>query len=149
MRVLIKKTLPRPKVKNLTRYKVFILTLAKLRLALPFRYFALRFNVSEQSISKYFHLCLSTMSSQLSGFVRWPTREELKLTMPLAFREQFKDKVTTIIDCFEVQIEKSALLKASAQSWSHYKHAHTIKLKLKLKLNRRGQLLTFAFTSKG
>lgn len=97
----------------------------KLRLALPFRYFALRFNVSEQTISKYFHLYLSIMGSQLSSFVRWPTREELQITMPLAFREQFKDKVTTMIDCFEVQMEKSAFLKASAQSWSHYKHAHS------------------------
>lgn len=49
------------------------------------------------------------------------------LTMPLAFKENFGDKVTVIVDCFEIQIEKSAFLKAAAQSWSHYKHAHTVK----------------------
>lgn len=63
----------------------------------------------------------------LSCFVRWPKREELKYTMTLAFRDNFGDKATTIIDCFEIQIEKSAFLKASALSWSNYKHGHTVK----------------------
>lgn len=50
----------------------------------------------------------------------------------MAFKETFGDKVTTIIDCFEIEIEESAFLKASAQSWSRYKHAHTIKYSLGL-----------------
>lgn len=124
---LVKSCYPRPNLKNLTRFRIFFILMAKLRLVLPFRYFAIRFNISENTVSKYFHICLSNVSSRLSSFVRWPTRDEMKLTMPLAFKENFGDSITIIIDCFEVQIEKSSFLKASAQSWSNYKHGHTIK----------------------
>jgi len=38
------------------------------------------------------------------------------------------EKVTVVIDCFEVFIEKPTNLLATAQTFSSYKHYNTIKL---------------------
>ena len=46
------------------------------------------------------------MDIRLSPLIRWPEREELQKTMPLCFRLHYDLRVTSIIDCFEVFIEK-------------------------------------------
>lgn len=67
------------------------------------------------------------MYSKLKHFVYWPDRDAIKKTMPLAFQMQFGETIVTIIDCFEVFIERPSNIKASAQCWSTYKHSTTIK----------------------
>lgn len=47
--------------------------------------------------------------------------------MPRCFQENFGNKTTVIIDCFEIFIERSSNLEAAAKTWSNYKHHHTIK----------------------
>ena len=44
------------------------------------------------------------------------------------FQYTFGKKVTVIIDCFEVFIEKPTNLLARAQTFSSYKHHNTIKI---------------------
>lgn len=61
-------------------------------------------------------------------FIYWPTREELKSKMPECFKENFGLKVTLIIDCFEVFIERASNLEAQCSTWSNYKHHNTIKI---------------------
>jgi len=46
--------------------------------------------------------------------------------MPMDFRKNFK-QCATIIDCFEVFMERPTNLKARAQTWSNYKHHNTAK----------------------
>ena len=48
--------------------------------------------------------------------------------MPVCFQYSFGKKVTVIIDCFEVFIEKPSNLLARAQTFSNYKHHNTIKI---------------------
>ena len=45
--------------------------------------------------------------------------------MPKIFREEFGNKITSIIDCFEVFTESPANKDACAELWSHYKHHKT------------------------
>ena len=42
--------------------------------------------------------------------------------MPMQFRKHFGKKVTIIIDCFEVFIDRPSNLLARAQTWSTYKY---------------------------
>ena len=48
--------------------------------------------------------------------------------MPVCFQCLFGKKVTVIIDCFEVFIEKPSNLLAGDQTFSNYKHHNTIKI---------------------
>ena len=46
----------------------------------------------------------------------------------MSFRYAFGKKVTVIIDCFEVFIDRPTNLLVSAQTFSNYKHHNTIKI---------------------
>ena len=48
--------------------------------------------------------------------------------MPHCFKFSFGTKTTVIIDCFEIFIEKTTNLLATAQTFSSYKHHNTIKV---------------------
>lgn len=67
------------------------------------------------------------MYCRLKSFIVWPSREDLRNTMPSCFLEHFGKKVTVIIDCFEIFIEKPSNLDAQASTWSNYKHHNTVK----------------------
>ena len=70
------------------------------------------------------------MDYRLCQLVYWPERENLWKTMPMCFKHAFGNKVTVIIDCFEVFIEKPTNLLARAQTFSSYKHHNIIKILL-------------------
>lgn len=62
-----------------------------------------------------------------SSLIKWPSREALHRTMPFCFRVHYGLRVTAIIDCFEIFIEKPSNLLAKACTWSQYKHYNTVK----------------------
>ena len=62
-----------------------------------------------------------------TALVRWPDRQAIQRTMPYCFRVHYGLKVTAIIDCFELFIEKPSSLFARACIWSQYKHHNTAK----------------------
>ena len=66
------------------------------------------------------------MYSSMDFLVYWPEREQLKLTLPISFREKFSS-CAVIIDCFEVFIDSPSDFLARAQAWSSYKHHNTAK----------------------
>lgn len=72
------------------------------------------------------------MDARLSLLVYWPERHQLWHTMPMCFKYSFGNKVTVIIDCFEVFIEKSSNLLARAQTFSSNKHHNTIKVLIRI-----------------
>ena len=47
--------------------------------------------------------------------------------MPTCFRARFGTKITTVIDCFELFIDRPSNLTAGALTWSHYKNHNTVK----------------------
>lgn len=114
--------------KKLTKFEIFFITILKLRLALPFRYFEHKFGVSNQTISKYFSKCLYVLYCKMRSLVFWPEREQLKATMPAVFKENFGDSVTVIIDCFEIKVQNSSNPEAACQLYSNYKAGPTLKV---------------------
>ena len=122
--------LPAPHVKHtstnvLSQFQEFLITLMKLKLNSPFQDLEFRFGISVSTvvIDKW----IDAMSTRLQFLIMWPAREELRKTMPLAFKRNFGDKVAVIIDCFEIFIERPSSLIARAMTWSNYKHHNTVK----------------------
>ena len=93
-------------------FQEFVIVLMKLRLSVPFQDLAYRFMVSVPTVSRNFWLWVNAMDNRLSGLLHWPARENLWKTMPMCFKYAFGSKVTIVIDCFEVFIEKPTNLLA-------------------------------------
>ena len=110
----------------LSLFQQFMIVLMKFRLNLGDQDLAFRFGVHQSTISRCISKWIDVMYVRLKPLVKWPEREQLVKTMPMDFRRHFKHCVT-IIDCFEVFVERPTNLKARAQTWSNYKHHNTIK----------------------
>ena len=113
---------------NLSRFQEFVMVLIKLRLNVPLQDLAYRFVVSVTTVSRIFSYWMVVMDVRLKFMISWPEREQLWQTMPMCFQYAFAKKVTVVIDCFEVFIERPSNLLARAQTFSSYKHHNTIKV---------------------
>ena len=116
------------RTKSLDLFQEFVMVLMKLRLNVPFQDLAYRFMVSVSTVSRIFSSWICTMDYRLCKLVHWPERQNLWKTMPLCFKYAFGNKVTVVIDCFKVFIEKPTNFLARAQTFSTYKHHNTIKV---------------------
>jgi hypothetical protein len=116
------------RTKTLDQFQEFVMVLIKLRLNVPLQDLAYRFMVSLSTVSRIFSAWITVMDFRLCRLVSWPDRENLWKTMPMCFKYSFGNKVTVVIDCFEVFIEKPTNLLARAQTFSSYKHHNTIKI---------------------
>ena len=105
-----------------------MIVLLKLRLDVPSQDLAYPFGISAATISRIFSSCISVMDTRLSPLIHWPERAEIWSTMPECFQYSFGKRITVIIDCFEIFIEKSSNLLARAETSSSYKHHNTIKV---------------------
>ena len=113
---------------NLSRFQEFVMVLIKLRLNVPLQDLAYRFVVSVTTVSRIFSYWMVVMDVRLKFMISWPEREQLWQIMPMCFQYAFGKKVTVVIDCFEVFIERPSNLLARAQTFSSYKHHNTIKV---------------------
>ena len=104
------------------------MVLMKLRLNIPFQELAYRFQLSPPTVSRMFSSWLTVKDSRLSPLVYWPDRNQLWETMPMCFQQAFSKKVTVVIDCFEVLIDRPANFLARAQTFSSYKNLNTKKV---------------------
>lgn len=127
---MVKSFLPNHFNCKLSQFQMLALTLMKLRLNLKFTDLGYRFGVDETTVSRYFHRCIFILHKLFydSKLVHWPEeRRNLTQNVPSYFKSTFKENITIIVDCFELFIERCGMLKASAQSFSPYKHHTTLK----------------------
>ncbi|EDO29906.1 predicted protein, partial [Nematostella vectensis] len=113
---------------TLSKFQEFVLTLMKLKLNVPMQDLAYRFGVSLPTVSRIFTAWMVKMDVRRAPLVKWPEREDLWRTMPQCFQFSFGNKVTVIIDCFEVFIARPSNLMARAQTYSNYKSHNTVKI---------------------
>ncbi|CAN8029963.1 unnamed protein product [Ixodes persulcatus] len=99
----------------------------QLRLNLTFQDLAFRFGVSEATICRVFDRWLHVAYFRLKSQIIWPERRTLQQTMPQPFYDAFGDKVSVVLDCFEIKIERPSSLRPRAQTWSQYKSSNTAK----------------------
>jgi len=111
----------------LGKFEQMLMVLMRLRLNLPLQDLAYRFDVSLTTAFRIWQKGLGVLYLRLKFLIEWPDREILRATMPMDFRRSFGSRVSVIVDCFEVFIERPSNLLARAQTWSNYKHHNTVK----------------------
>ena len=79
------------------------------------------------TVSRVFSKWIEAMDICLYFLITWPDRENLRKSMPFCFRPNYGLKVISIIDCFELFIEKPSDLLAKSCTWSQYKYYNTAK----------------------
>ena len=112
--------------RKLDNFTEFLITVAKLRLNLKNRDLAYRFGVSESVITNTIHKWINILYVALKFLIRWPSREEVRKTLPECFHGKFQ-KAVVIIDCTEIFIERATNLLVRLQTWSNYKSHNTVK----------------------
>ena len=96
--------------RSLTHFQQIVMVLMKLHLNLEENCLAYQFNISQSTVSRMF-LWISYMGHKLAPLIRWPCRDELRKTLPMAYRNFFS-KCVCIIDCTEIFIDRPSDLKA-------------------------------------
>ena len=112
---------------KLSKFQCFILTLMKLRLNSSNYDLGFRFGISASTVSRVFARWIEAMDIRLAFLIAWPDQAVLQKTMPFCYRLNYGLRVASIIDCFELFIEKPSNLLAKACTWSQYKHYNTAK----------------------
>ncbi|CAC5403622.1 unnamed protein product [Mytilus coruscus] len=87
---------------------------------------AFRLNISKTTVSDILNQGLPALAKKLNFLVQWPDKDSLIKNMPVIFKKTYP-RCVSIIDCFEVFINRPGHLTARAQTWSNYKHHNTIK----------------------
>lgn len=103
-----------------------IITLKKIRMNDSSAYLAMLFGMSTSSICRIFKKTVFRLASVLQNFIVWPESNIIKQCMPIAFRARYGN-TQSIIDCFEVKIEKPLNPLHQSLTWSEYKKANTLK----------------------
>lgn len=104
----------------------FFLTLVKLRFNLTFQFLADRAGYSKSQIIKIFWRWIDLMFYKLSHFIKGSDLEAARETLPTHFKEKFP-RLTTIIDCFEIFIDRPKGFNARSATYSNYKKHTTVK----------------------
>ncbi|KAK4882479.1 hypothetical protein RN001_005798 [Aquatica leii] len=107
-----------------SRNKV-VLTLMKLKLNVSLNSLGVLFRVSSKAARSYFYDTLQQLSAILKPLIRFPPKEEILSNIPLCFDKYRSTRL--ILDCTEINIEKSNCLKCRINSYSYYKKNNTIK----------------------
>lgn len=111
----------------ISKFQQILLVLMRMRLNIPLTLLSHIFQISNATTSRLYSEVINVMYIKLKPMIFWPDREQVKRTMPMCFRRNYNSKITVIIDCFEVFMERPSGLKPRAQTWSSYKHNNTVK----------------------
>ena len=103
-----------------------LLVLVRIKFGLLTKDLAQRFGISSASASRIWNSWVPLVANCLRPLVVWPERDVARDNIPPFFKPSY-DKVVSIIDCFEIFIERPHNLTARAQTWSNYKHNNTTK----------------------
>ena len=114
------------RVTALTRKDCVLMVLMIIRTGMACYIVADMFGVSKSWVSRTFARCVPVMASCLKGLVRWPPSEVIKQRLPNSFKAYYNN-VETIIDCFEIEIEKPSSAMSQSMTWSDYKKCNTVK----------------------
>lgn len=123
----IKTFLDSIKVPHLSNFQKLLVVLMKLRLNLDYTDLGYRFQTRTSTISSIFRRVIVCLEYSFRYVIHWPDRESLWATMPNCFKIRFGNRVSVIMDCFEIMSQKPSLLKAKMESYSSYKSRHTVK----------------------
>lgn len=118
-------------IKMLTRwvdcpYVDILITLKKIRLNDAYTRLGNDFGISHTSVGKVFKKTVPRVANIFQNFVFLPNTNIIKKLLPISFRYRYS-KVVSIIDCFEVEIQKPSNPLTQSLTWSEYKKCNTFK----------------------
>lgn len=108
-----------------TRDEVLLVLMA-IRTGMAHYIIADMFDVSRSCVSRILARVVPVVSGCLQELVYWPPSDEIRSTLPSAFKSYYSD-VESIIDCFEIQIAKSSSAMTQSMTWSEYKKCNSVK----------------------
>ena len=103
-----------------------VLTLVRTRKGFDVTFLADTLGINPSQVSRIYSTWATFLSQELSLLVTWPSRSELRKSLPKRFKN-FKN-VRIIIDCLELFIQKPKVPASQKMTWSSYKHWNTAKL---------------------
>lgn len=126
---LLLNLLPPPKYRcnAMSREDKLCLFLAKLRLGITYSALRAIFAVTATTASNVFRKTLGILSIALKDWVFMPSREIIKLSLPVPFKEDYPN-CTLIIDCTEIRTEAPSNPDCQHMLYSHYKGGYTLKV---------------------
>ncbi|XP_072141291.1 uncharacterized protein [Dermacentor andersoni] len=114
------------------------MVLVRLKTFLSFRCLAALFSVSEATVHRYFYGTIRPLAAVLEAAIPWPSKAEVQQNQPQCF-VAYRD-VRIVLDCTEVEVEKSHCASCRILTYSHYKGVHTVKVLIGVS---PGALITF------
>ncbi|CAM1293284.1 Uncharacterised protein r2_g235 [Pycnogonum litorale] len=115
------------KNKCLSPEQQFVMTLMRIRLNISPYILAHIYGVHRTTVSRIFFDVIEIINGKLvPTLLFWPDREVIRQSLPTSFRKLYNNCVS-IIDCFELFIDRPSDLRARAQTYSNYKSHNTIK----------------------
>lgn len=102
------------------------LTLEKIKLNHTFIILGDEYGKSPSNANTIFRKTIPILAHYLKRFIFWPSQKSIKASLPLPFRARYNN-VQSIIDCFEIEIQKPSNPLYQALTWSEYKKCNTIK----------------------
>ena len=102
------------------------MTLMRLRRGFPEHDLAVRFNISESTVSRKIITWINFLYIVLGSLPIWLRKEEVVKNMPRCFRNMFPT-TRVIIDCTEIETEYATSLVLNSQMYSSYKSRPTLK----------------------
>ena len=111
---------------NIQLRNQILTVLVRLQINLPFQYISYQAGISKSTANLTFHKILDLLYTKMHFLIQWQDRDNIRQTVPPIFKQHFP-KLTCIIDCFEIFINRPANLKAWTQVYSNYKKHSTVK----------------------
>ena len=90
---------------NLPLRRQIFMVLVRLHLDIPFGFLSYQTGLSQSTVHLTSHKIINILYTRLKFLVRWPDRDHIRETVPPTFKHNFP-KLTSIIDCFEIFIER-------------------------------------------
>lgn len=126
VKLLSKKISYREREQLMTKVDAVFLVLMRICTNIPSNIIADMFRISVGMVSRMLSCHIPVVASCLQGLIHWPSSEVIRKRLPHAFKVYYHS-VETIIDCFEIQVEKPSAAMIQSMSWSAYKNCNTVK----------------------
>ena len=102
----------------------YILTLVKIKNGYEENCLASLFHISESLVGRIFNAWTKFLGRVVESMIIWPTQEMSAANLPPQFKEDFQNTIS-IIDCYELQSERSSRPGAQRITFCHYKRRNT------------------------
>ncbi|CAL1267712.1 unnamed protein product [Larinioides sclopetarius] len=102
------------------------LVLKKIRLNLQFSILAMDFGLTTSTACRIFSKSLPLIASSMRDLIVMPDKNAVQAHLPISFRARYGHLIS-IIDCFEIEVEKPSNPVSQALTWSAYYNCNTIK----------------------